>query len=379
MLGRAILALAALACLPPPALAQVPAVTTAEPGGRIAIAPQFDLVGLFHDGVAPAKQGDRWGLIDRDGTWHVAPVFEDMRGGSDGRFGARGVWGWGALDRDGNWWVPPEHEDIGRFQNGFAPVQIGGKWGYVRPNGRMERHFQFLEIAGREGDTIVARDDQGWAVFDPHYFEGRQALVIYDEVTDTVVPAIRAFPPAERRAVVRYPAGETLAFLPSPILAPPLGREDHGLFHSVKRMSDGFAPAAKQPGRWGFLHRDGTYHWEGRFEDARSFSEGFAPVKIDGLWGYIDGLGRVVVEPEWDAAFGFSEGFALVRKDGKRGFLRLDPDTGISLWIEPRFEDAFRMSEGFAPVKKGGLWGFVAADRLPPRDARTATTVLPSE
>lgn len=52
----------------------------------IAIQPQFEGAGLFHEGVAPARQDGLWGLIDRSGAWVVKPAYEVIGIGGDGRF-----------------------------------------------------------------------------------------------------------------------------------------------------------------------------------------------------------------------------------------------------------------------------------------------------
>ncbi len=50
-----------------------------------------------------------------------------------------------------------------------------------------------------------------------------------------------------------------------------------------------------------------------QFEQADSFSEGLARVKVKEKWGYIDKQGKLAVQPQLDEANSFSEGLALVR------------------------------------------------------------------
>lgn len=54
-----------------------------------------------------------------------------------------------------------------------------------------------------------------------------------------------------------------------------------------------------------------------QFGQAWTFSEGLAPVKIEGLCGYIDKTGSMVVRPQFTGAKIFREGIALVQKDGE--------------------------------------------------------------
>lgn len=49
-----------------------------------------------------------------------------------------------------------------------------------------------------------------------------------------------------------------------------------------------------------------------QYEDAKSFSNGYAAVKKNGKWGYIDETGKVIVDFQYDWAGPFSEGVAIV-------------------------------------------------------------------
>lgn len=53
---------------------------------------------------------------------------------------------------------------------------------------------------------------------------------------------------------------------------------------------------------------------EPQFDQADSFSQGLARVKIGNQWGYIDKQGKFVLQREFEEAESFAEGVALVRK-----------------------------------------------------------------
>ncbi|MCA1993770.1 MAG: WG repeat-containing protein [Coleofasciculus sp. S288] len=50
-----------------------------------------------------------------------------------------------------------------------------------------------------------------------------------------------------------------------------------------------------------------------QFEEADSFNEGLARVKVGEKWGYIDKTGKFAIQPQLDEANSFSQGLALVR------------------------------------------------------------------
>jgi hypothetical protein len=328
-----------------------------------AIEPRFDDARTFNGGAAPVMQDGLWGLIDRNGEWIVRPVFEAVDAGGMGRFGVEAKGRWGYVDARGTMVIDPVFESVRPFDDGVAAVKTQGMWGYVVPSGVFETEPRFLELGGREGEIIAARDADGWALFRAGKQEEthRSPVSIFDEeMFQETAEATRLYTVAEAAIVAVFPDGERLISI-----------SDAGgyteisgsrLFHSVRRRSEGFAAAAATPGRWGYIHRGGDFVWEGRFEDADIFSEGFAAVKSGGKWGYIGRDGEFAVEPEFDRAYAFRDGFAIVRIGEKRGFLQ-NGETGISVFVEPRYEDAYRFSEGLAPVKSEGKWGYISSGK----------------
>src|SRR5579864_2287537 len=51
----------------------------------------------------------------------------------------------------------------------------------------------------------------------------------------------------------------------------------------------------QRDGLYGFMRRDGSVAIPPKFEMARSFSEGRAPIRLNHMWGFADTTGAVVV------------------------------------------------------------------------------------
>ena len=126
-------------------------------------------------------------------------------------------------------------------------------------------------------------------------------------------------------------------------------------FDDAFTFSEGFA-AVSVDDKWGYIDARGTRVIEPRFldEDLAGFSEGLAAVWSRRGWGFVDTLGKMVIAQQFDEAQGFSEGLAAVSVDGQYGFI----DTSGKMVIEPQFGGAFSFSEGLAAVSGGG-WGFI--------------------
>lgn len=143
---------------------------------------------------------------------------------------------------------------------------------------------------------------------------------------------------------------------------------------------------------WGFRSITWSIVIPAKFQGAGDFSEGLAPVAIDGKWGFINTEGELVIPAKYDDSGYFWEGNANVSYHGLRGRINrrgemlvqqrlvdvsrstMSKDgifpflygnkVGYALLsglkaVKPVFEDGGAFSEGFAPVKKDGKWGFI--------------------
>ena len=71
-------------------------------------------------------------------------------------------------------------------------------------------------------------------------------------------------------------------------------------------------------GKYGFIDKTGKEVIPIKYDDANSFSEGLAMVRLDKKYGFIDKTGKEVIHIKYDDAYSFSEiSLALVKLEGK--------------------------------------------------------------
>ena len=92
-----------------------------------------------------------------------------------------------------------------------------------------------------------------------------------------------------------------------------------------------------------------------KYDEAYNFSEGLAPVKLNGKYGFIDKSGKEVVPIKYDNVWDFTEGLAGVKLKGKWGFI----DKSGKEVVPPKYVDVDYFHEGLAKVGLKGKWGFV--------------------
>ncbi|MCD7962555.1 MAG: WG repeat-containing protein [Rikenellaceae bacterium] len=92
------------------------------------------------------------------------------------------------------------------------------------------------------------------------------------------------------------------------------------------------------------------------YDQANSFSEGAATVRIMKEWMLIDGKGQVIKKiGKYDVVGPFSEDLAVVKKKNKFGFI----DKSGEIVINLDYDNAGNFHEGLAGVKINGKYGFI--------------------
>jgi hypothetical protein len=164
-------------------------------------AARFEAAGLFRDGLAPVKIDGQYGVIRRDGTFALEPVFDaveplqgdlalvqvgrdasliNMTTGSlvtprqfDGACSlGRGVVGvivagkMGAIDQTGRWLFEPRYEPFRfRYVEDLTPVQSDGRWGFLDWAGNAIE-AKFDEVRPFERGVAWTRAGQTWCPVD---------------------------------------------------------------------------------------------------------------------------------------------------------------------------------------------------------------------
>ncbi|MGE3800433.1 MAG: WG repeat-containing protein [Candidatus Kapaibacterium sp.] len=98
---------------------------------------------------------------------------------------------------------------------------------------------------------------------------------------------------------------------------------------------------------YGFIDLEGRVVIPPHFKSVGSFSEGFAPARLDGLYGYIDTAGNYQIEPRFDYAEPFHNGIAQVSIDGKPRII----DLSGTVLFDHNFTEIGEFIDGYAVVK----------------------------
>ena len=137
-----------------------------DAAGGEAIAPRFDAVGGFAEGLAPAAEGGRFGFVDEAGAFRIPPRFEVAVPFSDGRARVRLDGRWGFVRADGAFAGAPEWDGALDATDGRAAVLRGDVWGYLGADGALALPLRYAFATPFRNGLARVRDADGAALID---------------------------------------------------------------------------------------------------------------------------------------------------------------------------------------------------------------------
>lgn len=94
------------------------------------------------------------------------------------------------------------------------------------------------------------------------------------------------------------------------------------------------------------------------YEDAFSFNENMAAVKINGLFGFINSEGTLIITPEYEVADYFNKGIAIVKKNNFYGAI----DVNNNIIVPFQYEELSMIDNSIFSAKKNGAYGCINKD-----------------
>lgn len=290
---------------------------------------------------------------------------------------------YGFINQSGVIEIEPQFDLVGYFSEGLAAVMIDGKWGYINKYGKLvippvfPDGTPFSEGLAVQWEERPAERELKW-----FYIDAKGDVAI-----ESNFQRYRYRSGGVSSLAKPFKEGLAAIFVPEKgygyinkegkmVVAP--------MFEEAKSFSEGFAAVKdKKKGRWGFINKEGKLSIEQKYIFADSFSEGRALIRKwvgdDRLYGYIDHSGSIAVEPQFWEAYAFSEGLAAVQLRGDMvafdgtlngkpasGSIQLSGSWGFikkygEFYISPRFKAATPFSEGLARVYDSNkkLYGYI--------------------
>lgn len=236
---------------------------------------KYENIGILGQDVIPVYQENEWYYINKDGYRKLVPdTSAEYLGTFHDNYAPAKINGiYGYLDKKMKEYHF-EYEYAGCFSNGLAPVKKDGKWAVINTS--------FENVTGFDFDEILMNEYGFCSTYKVFFAKQGDKYYLYDI------------------------NGKCISD----------GFDDAKLFASDE-------PAAvKKDGKWGFISQSGEVVTEFKYENANSFSLGYAPYCEKGKWGCIDEKGNILIKPTFSSIQPFSHnGYALAESDGVQEFI----------------------------------------------------------
>jgi len=344
--------------------------------GKTTIAPQYEHLGIFQDGLAVASKNDKYGLINKKNEVVVDFVFDEILEFVDARgivFKGDSV---GLIDRSGREIIPIVYNDIIALGKGYIALKEKSDSNYFISdiNFAPKTAAIFEEIQEFKKEISIAKTKDGFGVLNsncqwiiPALFESIQflndTLIEYclngkkglrtlknEQLTEAVYDDFSKFDPVEKQLIAKQ--GTTIFHLNSQgklLFETPLEYFPNAF--EVALFYKGISVFRKK-GKYGLIDATGKEYLKPTF-DAMGRPLVAIPAVKDQKWGIVDWKGKSILPFEFDnietiGNFGF-----IVEKNGLLGFM----DQGFRLTIPILFSVVKVFENDYILVSNGSKYG----------------------
>lgn len=247
----------------------------------------------YHGKYAVYLQDGKKGLMDSDGDVVVEAVYDDIayNGSNDDRITVRDGNSYYFVNKKGYKVQEPEerYEYLGILSQKRVVAKKAGKYGYLNENMKEQTAFVYDDATVFREDIAAVKQGDKWALINR---KGEpQTEFIYDDI------ALNSIGACSVGGVVWVKQGGEWRLVDGK--GEPVGTE---AYEDVRAFeTDGYCAVCRYD-RWGFADQQGNLVIECTYQDAKSFANGFAPVKKGGLWGYIDTENYLAVSCDFEDA-----------------------------------------------------------------------------
>jgi len=290
---------------------------------HIVIDPIFDEGTRFYEGLAAVAVKGRWGIINASGSFVIQPKSWGWCRFREGLASISVKGKWGIIDPNGDFIVEPKYDYLEPFREGLAAFRIGGE----------RARYGFLDKSGTEVIPAKFHDAKGFS-------EGLAAVKLANLWG-------YIFPSGVFKITPRFDGTGSGKRWP-----------DTRAGYFANRL----APVWAGQDCYRFIDTAGSFAFESGFDDANSFCESRAVVRLKRRYGFIDTEGRMAIECRFTRALDFSEGLAMVEEEEPRagfsppgGFINLQGQ----MVIQPKFYSAESFRNGLSLVTTEDSIGYI--------------------
>lgn len=266
------------------------------------------------DGVCPAKDitTKKWGLIDLSGEWIVAPQFTSVYAYNDGYVAVvpDRAKKWGYANQRREIVIAPTFDEANVFSEGLVINKTRGKIQFIDTNGKVAIEGKWSAALPFSEGLAPVRSGKVWG------YINRSGEYVIEPIFR------RAFCFHQGRAQVVSDGKDLKSGIIQEYKKDPTTLEFAGRWGTITAQREWviqprfeyqeseFGGVSTVPDQKLMLSTPALV--VRRVQGAAQFSQGFAPVRVEGLWGYCNETGDLVIAPQYGWAQPIIKGKARV-------------------------------------------------------------------
>jgi hypothetical protein len=279
----------------------------------------YDYHGLlsryFLEGRAVIKKDGKYGYIDATGREITPIIYDNSQEFTEGIAIVSRNGKYGYINKTGKEITSIIYDSAYDFSGGIARVEKDGKYGYINKTGKEITSIIYTPDSDSirvfyEGVGIVRKDGK-YGYIDS---TGKKITpIIYDYDSITTVYFFEGFLTVKKDGKYGY--------------IDRTGQEITSTIYDYAYNFSGGIALVKKDGKFGYINKMGKeitpiiYNHNNRWSSTNSY-EGLILVRKDGKYGFINKAGKEVIPTIYEDAGYFSEGLAPVQINGKWGIIR---------------------------------------------------------
>lgn len=264
-----------------------------EKGKYVERACAYERIYDFAGSYAVYEQEGKKGLLGLDGKPAVEAVYDEI--GFDGKdtksIPVRDGEDCFFINSKGYKTKAPEeaYAFIGIVSQSRIVAQKDGKYGYLDRNFKPKTEFAYDEATPISEGFGAVRKGGKWALI------ARSGELITDFIFDDVARNSKGLCSVNKMAAVKQ--GDVFFFVNEK------GERISGqVYDGIKAFESDAMCAVCIGGKWGYVDQEENRRIDCVYEEAKSFTNGYAAVREKGIWGYIDENNYMAIRPVFDDA-----------------------------------------------------------------------------
>ena len=314
-----------------------------DKAGELKIPAMYDEAEVFKNGYAVVVNDEKYGVINKANLVHIPFIYDEIGEFVDNIAYFKKGDKYGYINEDNKEVVDPVYDGCGDFKNGYAYVEINGKYGVIDRKGEIviPVEYEWLETF-KDGIARVKLDGKygmyntfGTLITDTVYYDN---LGVF---SDGLCLAAEG----EKHGYLDQ-TGELKIDMDYDFELAALnwGQFENG--YAKVKIRDKFA----------MIDTLGQRFLPAVFEDIGGYSDELIAVKKRGKWGFCDGKARLIIPYRYEYAWGFiGDSLSRVRKDDKMGYINKEGNEEI--YVE--YDDISDFIKGRAKAMKNGKYGLI--------------------